>query len=150
MLTTRSRGYLPSYRHSHYEKSWLFSVVPTLSLREVVAIFHRTDTLTTRSRGYLPSYRHSHYACRLYNACWVTQPASRCRPEYTFVLPANSLVTATTTSPGPRVTRRWVLWAICNSKVTRHLTVPTTEILVLQQANPPLSIVMCFIQWLLY
>ena len=24
-------------------------------------------------------------------ACWVTQPASRCRTEYTFVLPANSL-----------------------------------------------------------
>ena len=46
---------------AHYLKSWLFSVVPTLSLK-----------------------------CRLHMAWWVTQPFSSCRAENTFVLPANS------------------------------------------------------------
>ena len=48
--------------------------------------------LTTRSGGYFLSYWHSHYACWLHMACWVTQLASCCRTEYTFMLPANSLL----------------------------------------------------------
>ena len=45
-----------------------------------------------RSCGYFPWYQHSLYKCRLHMACWVTQPASRCRSEYTFVLPLNCLI----------------------------------------------------------